>query len=292
MTDNWIGTNLAALMCALENLAVNTLGIHSPWAPSTEAAALMFELYEKNRGKFSRIKGMEAFASMYVDELNAFFIKHGRGPIWNIPLGPSDIGFASISDIIAKWATPGLLMPIEGVDGNMYQGFTIPQSGHDIIEYPGLGVFARIHTKDGSIMHVGCPASPVTNEASLTWQVMNALLQGGKVHYGYDELRVPVAMNLGETNPNLDFIVGSSVAGYPIVALEQRVRFGMDHKGYELHDVTMGAISLGLPEYFIIDRDFIAFTLVPGVNFPVGLYHIPLRSFTPAEPTSRMDDWY
>jgi hypothetical protein len=110
------------------------------WKPQNPAQRELFAWLSTYKEQLARITGLEAKASRFYEELNAFLANRG----FRLSIAPFDpkkgLGVISILDKLVRWRNgPGTLSDIATRRGTM-PGFELPDDGVNIYEvegYPG-----------------------------------------------------------------------------------------------------------------------------------------------------------
>lgn len=137
--------------------ALETLGKElqtTVWKPSNLTPIDVFKWLATFKGQLARIRGLDAKASRFYEELNAFLTQRGFSPMIQ-PFNPRDsLGVVSILDKLVRWLNgPGAIGTISTSQGAL-PGFELPPEGVNIYEvkgYPGSTLLQLLTQSDETL---------------------------------------------------------------------------------------------------------------------------------------------
>jgi hypothetical protein len=258
------------------------------WNPKNKRQEAMFALLDSYIGVLEKVTGLNAKASRFWEELNAYLVEHGFDPAIQ-PFDPAmGIGVVSILDKLVKWKMgPGRKVQIKTLSG-VKPGFEIPEIGSNVYSVNGFegSYLVELLTQTDDTLWLFLHTDDTLDGlelAKLSIDVMAAernVATYSSRSYSPRFGKVHVPMTDFYIKPDLSWILGADTigtAGYFFIAQAgQSFKFRMDETGarvkVETHMVAMRGGPISEPEVFIIDQPFYGWWTQKGLKLPMASF--------------------
>lgn len=280
------------------------------WNPKNPAQIDLFEWLGTFKEKLARITGLDAKASRFYEELNAFLAQRGFSPMID-PFNPNDgLGVVSILDKLVRWLNgPGEISEISTRSGEM-PGFELPRTGVNVYEvsgYPGSYLLELLTQSDDTLwlfVHNDTSREGL-DMVKLSMDVMRKPRKTpmSRDLYGFGRGESPtfagakVPMIEFDIKPDLSWLLGAdttTVSGdyYFIAQAAQQFKMRMDEKGARVKVATTVVVTLSSwshgPTVFVVDRPFYGWWTQHGIDLPMAAFFADWDSWR--KPSGSLED--
>lgn len=280
------------------------------WKPKKRTHRDVFNWLETFKEQLAQISGLDAKASRFSEELNAFLAQRGFGPLIR-PFDPKEsLGVVSILDKLVRWLSgPGRISTIFTRTGAR-PGFELPPEGVTISEvkgYPGSTLLQLLTQSEDTLWIFVHPDSSRAglDLVKLSMDVMRQPRQtpmsrglsgvGRKEGPTWAGAKVP--MIDVHVTPDLSWLLGARTttvngAPYRIVQAAQQFNMRMDETGarVKVATVTVAATGPALgPKLFVVDRPFYGWWTQRGMDLPMAAFFADWDCWR--QPSGSLEAW-
>jgi hypothetical protein len=293
--------DVSTILVALQTLdqELQTTG----WHPQNPAQRELFAWLQTYQAQLTRVTGVEAKASRFFEELNAFLEQKG----FSLRLEPFDptsgLGVVSVLEKLVRWLQgPGTLVTIETRRGGM-RGFKLPESGVHLYEVAGyegafllelltqseetlwLFVQENRHVEGLDLVKLALDVMQCARQTPLHQNFFH-----GAAYPAFAGAEIPLIEF--DLRPDLTWLPGAGMTTasgdrYLIDQAVQQVKMRMDATGAHVQVATaMGVIFESAvigPKVFTLDRPFYGWWTQRGVDLPMAVFFADWECWRTAE---------
>ncbi|HEY1352150.1 MAG TPA: hypothetical protein VGF67_21225 [Ktedonobacteraceae bacterium] len=264
------------------------------WNPKNPAQLEVFERLGALREPLARITGLDAKASRFYEELNAFLAQRGFSPLID-PFDPKKgLGVVSILDKLVRWLHgPGTRSDISTRKGAM-PGFELPPNGVNVYEVAGSSgsYLLELLTQSDDTLWLFMHDKTDLEGLDMVKLAMDVMRKPHRTPMSPD----PFGIGRGESpafagakvpliefdvKPDLSWLLGAdtttvSGAHYFVAQAAQQFKMRMDETGARVKVATAAfavrqAMILG-PAVFLVDRPFYGWWTQRGIDLPMAVF--------------------
>lgn len=263
------------------------------WQPQNPAQQELFAWLKTYQKHLARITGLEAKASRFYEELNAF-LEHKGFSLRLEPFDPaSGLGVVSVLDKLVRWLHgPGTHCDIATRQGAM-PGFELPEAGVHVYEvegYRGAYLLELLTQSEETLwlfVHTDTSLEGL-DLVKLALDVMGRSRQTSmsRVPAGLGEHTFPtfagakVPMIDFDLRPDLTWVLGAGLTTkrsgrYAITQAKQQFKLRMDETGARVKVATALVMATSLrsdPTVFLVDRPFYGWWTQRGIDLPMATF--------------------
>ena len=261
----------------------------SRWSTTNDSQDKLFAWLYSHREQLSEVTGLDAKASRFYEELNAYLVEHRFDPMFD-PFDPDNgIGVVSILDKLVNWLHgPYEIVKIRTEQG-MLPGFDVPPDGVNIYEvegYQGSYLLELLTKSDDTpwlFIHDDTTLTGL-DLVTLSMDVMGKNRQKPTREW-YGDVQptfagAQVLMLDFKDEPDLGWLMGASATTpgdtWTVTQAKQEFKMRMDQTGARVKVATgigMTRTSVSLkPMKFIVDRPFYGWWTQKDLSLPMAAF--------------------
>lgn len=271
------------IMHAISEIA-RAVGAEDMYGSSPEALHLL-QLVNKYREQLGEITGLNAKASRFWEELNAFLVEHKFDPMIQ-QFNPADsIGIVAILDKLVYWLHgPGQKVDIEMENGEEKPGFELPETGANVYEvagYPGNHLI-ELKTQSHDTLWLFMFDNDQLDGFQLVNLAFDVFLAKRKIverngPFGSHALFGPVQIPMldFDVKPDLNWLMRTNIGSYSITQAVQQFKMRMDDTGARVKVATGIVMTESVsiePMTYYVDRPFYGWWTQDGIPFPMAVF--------------------
>lgn len=255
---------------------LNTTG----WKAKNPQQKQVFAWLEEHRELLAKVTGLEAKASRFWQELNAYLTARKFDPMVT-PFDPNQgIGVVSILDKLVKWRSgPGTKVEIPTVQGNC-PGFELPPSGvniHKVAGYPNSYLLELLTESDDTLWLFVHDNTSLEGLDMVTLS-MDVMSKPRDEYPAFTGAQVPMVDF--DIKPDLGWLQGADTIAeggdyYYIAQASQQFKMRMDETGARVKVATVIVAKrciVEVPKLLIIDQPFFGWWTQNGLSLPMAAF--------------------
>jgi hypothetical protein len=261
------------------------------WNAKNEKQRQIFTWYEEHRDLLAKFSGLEAKASRFWEELNAYLTERRFDPMVK-PFDPAlGIGVVSVLDKLVHWLNgPGEIVKIPTRQGPL-PGFELPPNGVNIYEvngYPGSHLLELLTQSEDTLwlfVHKNIELDGL-DMIKLSMDVMSSSRKTPMIRGFSSRAELPtyvgaqVLMVNFDLKPDISWLLEAETmtedgAHYVITQAAQQFKMRMDETGARVRVATVvaGVRSLSQePIVYVLNQPFYGWWTQKGIDLPIAVF--------------------